>query len=172
MIRYLLCALFSFLLFFIIHIISFHFFKIERRFRAMVFIALFSFISVFLLFRLVDNFTLFEEGLIKKIISGMAGFFLYLSLWYLYFNFIVIIDRSISVRMLMEIYPSRDKGLSIDELKERYKLEDKFCDEMKDLIFLKRIVQKDGIYRNTSKGSMHARVIRFLRDYLNLAKNR
>jgi len=74
--------------------------------------------------------------------------------------------------MLIDIADKGIKGSSCQEIKDQYSLEEKFKSELEDLVQLKRIEKSGDNFRNTYKGYQHARIIEFLRDYLNLSRNR
>jgi len=81
-------------------------------------------------------------------------------------------DRSISVRLFVDIANAGKDGLTLDEIKRNYSLEEKFRSELKDLTYLGRIKQDENIFSNTSKGRQHAKIVDFLRTYLNLSRKR
>ena len=69
---------------------------------------------------------------------------------------------------MVEIDKSPEKTITIDQLKSRYSLEEKFKKELDDMDFMDRIKHKDGFYMNTKKGLAHARVMEYLRKFLNI----
>lgn len=174
MVNAIVVATVCFVLFLATHIIVFHKTDVRRKFRTMLFIAI--------------AFCLLGCGLILFISGGTlqiqlsntsARYLLYLgillfyfSLSYCYFHTVVVIDRSISVRLLVEIASARDKGLTEQEIRKRYSVRGKFRDELRDLVFLKRVTEDKGVYKNTAQGQRHARIVSFLRSYLNLSTHR
>ncbi len=174
MIKFFCVPIICFLIFLALHIFTFHSVKVKRRFRTMVYLALIMVVvDIFLFFLLPDNLGegFVKEDLLKYIYLGNA-LFLYFYIFYFYLHFIIVIDRSISVRILLEISSSPQRSLTLDEIKKRYDLKDKFKRELKDLVFLGRVEKKGEAFANTFKGRMHAYIVRGVRKYLNLAANR
>lgn len=161
----------SFIFFLVLHVVVFHKLKPKRRFRALVLTAALSliFYSVIYNFLFDSRFNLFLTSLqVDSFIDFLNGGFVYIFICFFYFHLMIVFDSSVTTRIMAEIAKSRDKRLTITELKSAYSLEDKFKREFKDMNFLDRIVEKDGFYVNTAKGQTHARVMEFLRDYLHI----
>jgi len=58
--------------------------------------------------------------------------------------------------------------MSLTGIKAEYDLAEKFKQEIDDMVYVNRLVQEDGYIKNTPKGIMHAKIITFLRNYLNI----
>lgn len=160
-------------MFLVAHMFTFHFFDPKRKFRSMLLTILFigSAYSVFLLILPEKVFFPRDRSILDGIVEWALIIYFYFFLWYFYFHSLIVVDRSISIRMLVEIFTSRGGRLSLEEMKKRYSLEEKFSDEVKDMLFLDRFRVDRGLYSNTWKASMQARIFMFLRGYMNLSKN-
>ncbi|MFA6636247.1 MAG: hypothetical protein WCV56_03970 [Candidatus Omnitrophota bacterium] len=155
------------------HMLIFHFFNPSRKFRSILITALVfgagyaGFLAV-----LPEEALFYGEGSLGGVIFERgAEIYLYFFLWYFYFHSLVVVDRSISVRMLVEIFKSRGSGLSLEEIKGKYSLEEKFSDELRDMLFLDRFREQGELYSNTRKASAQARIFRFLKGYMNLSRD-
>ncbi|MDD5440511.1 MAG: hypothetical protein PHS37_10045, partial [Candidatus Omnitrophica bacterium] len=61
-----------------------------------------------------------------------------------------------------------EKRLTLDGMKQRYSMEEKFRRELDDMIYMGRIQKSGDFYVNTAKGLIHVKVMNFLRNYLHL----
>ena len=95
-------AFLSFVLFVLAHVFIFHSVSIKRKFRAIVGIVIFVAAINCSLFLLLPEFKV--GGSLLKITVILNALFLYLFCYYFYFHLIIVMDRSVSVRMLVEIY--------------------------------------------------------------------
>lgn len=175
MFKVIIAPLICFLGFIIAHALVFHHLHPQRRFRATVCIMSASVICYALVFWFIlKNYRGQPLGGIfsLKSVDALAGLFIYVFFLAFYYQLLVLFDRSVSIRMMIDIDRSGEKGLTLEELKSSYSLEGKFRDEVRDMLFLSRFRQEGDYLYNTPKGSFHARVFDFLRRYLNLATNR
>jgi hypothetical protein len=173
-----------FLLFLFLHVVIFRIWSPGERFRAItrVFYACFAlyFVAYYLIphgFLEVLPLEPGSEGLtsaqfyrISNAINFVAGLMLYVFLWLGYCQFYFIVDRSISVRVMIELENSPAKKLTYDEIKACYTF---------DYILTRRLghmvdggyLRKEGdYYVNTGKGRAEGRAFRFLKDYLRLGE--
>lgn len=167
-----LLVVFCFSLFVITHVILFHKRNVRRRFRALItFVFIFSIIYSILVYS-TDLFQFhFELPIIWELfVDFLNGVFIYAFFCYFYFHFVVVVDRSVSPRIMVEIEKSPNKKLSFEEIKQSYNLSDKLDYELEDMIMLKMIERKNGFFSNTKRGKRHAFMVRFLRQYLNLVR--
>ena len=116
MFKGILIALFCFILFLLIHALIFHNLKIKKRFHtiAMTFYSLFPVYA--LIFFLIPVFPTGSASL--TIISFLNGIVIYVFLFFGYCQFYFIIDRSISVRVMIELENSPEKQLTVEQIKE------------------------------------------------------
>jgi len=170
MIKVLVVSLFCFFLFLILHVIIFHNFDIKRKFRALIGMAIVVSLLGLVTFDFIPQISFLKDK--DNSLYLLSAVLLYFFYYFFYFHLLIVMDRSVSVRMLVEIYQAGEKGISLEQIKARYNLTDKFSDELKDLVFLKRLAMQGESFRNTSKGIFHAKAFEFLRNYLNLARNR
>jgi hypothetical protein len=155
------------------HAAIFHFAKPERKFRSMLLTFLF-FAAVYaaVLVTLPEKAVLCADRFVPEEISGLAlSVYLHFFLWYFYFHSLIVADRSISIRMLVEILKRHGAGASPDDIKRSYSLEEKFRDEIRDMLFLDRFTQEGEDYYNTGKASMQARVFVYLRNFMGLSED-
>jgi hypothetical protein len=159
-----------FILFLLAHASIFHLFSPARKFRCMFFTALiFAAACGLIVFLIPEKLISKCEGMLCGAFEYLlAAVYFYFFLWYFYFHTLVVIDRSISVRMLLEIYEAPGGALSLEELKERYSLDEKFTDEIRDMVFLDRFRVEGNFCCNTRKASLQAKIFKFLKEYLNL----
>jgi len=102
------------------------------------------------------------------VMAVVFALFFYGVVIFAYFIFIYIVDSSSATRILIEIEESPERQLSFEELMRRYSLEEKFQDILKDLKFIGAIEEKDGEFRNTTKGERHARVVGGFRRFFHI----
>lgn len=164
-------SLAAFIIFLIVHVYVFHTVQIKRRFRTLLVISLFCLLLYAMFF--YGAFRLGVYGKINSVIPWqiadiLNGIFLYFFFLYFYAHLVIVFDRSVTVRIMVDIEQSKHKQLRLDEIKAGYSLEDKFRYEIEDMIFLKRIAKEGAYIKNTEQGKIHARLIKFLRDYLNI----
>ncbi|MFH1846519.1 MAG: hypothetical protein ABH869_03060 [Candidatus Omnitrophota bacterium] len=107
---------------------------------------------------------------LSKIFNFLLGLWVYLFLFFGYCQFYFIIDRSISVRIMIELEKTPDKKLSMDQIQKIYKPEYIFSRRMQHLVDSKYIVEESGFYRNRRSGQISAKVFRFLKNYLNIGE--
>lgn len=168
-----------FFLFLSLHVIIFHKCKIKLRFLALcrIFYALLPVYVILYMLIPADSLSIMPADLritstvvlgVSKMFNFLLGIFVYLFLFFGYCQFYFIIDRSISVRFMIEIDNSPQKALSLEELKKIY---------TQDYIFLRRLEHmvengylefKNGKYINTRRGVMEAKLFKFLKEILHL----
>ena len=156
----------TFVLFVLTHIMLFHFKDVKRKFRTMM--------LLFVMCGLINILSgfLFFNGLVNNVSIVLIIFFIYWFSWFFYAHFIIVINRSISVRVLTELVSSKN-GLTEEQIRARYSLKDKIEDEIKDMCFLGYMsVSDDESLSNMPRGERHARIISFIKKFMNLPKNR
>ncbi|MBU4343406.1 MAG: hypothetical protein KKG21_05300 [Candidatus Omnitrophica bacterium] len=165
--------------FFILHIFIFHNWKMKFRFRALVRI-FYSLLPLYMLLYisipgdallLLPADPAITPGVViglSKIFNFSLGIFIYLLLFFGYCQFYFIIDRSISVRIMIRLEKSKDKRLTLEQIKKAYKPDYIFLRRLRHMRDNKYIIEESGFYRNLHKGRITARLFRFLKGYLNL----
>jgi len=103
-----------------------------------------------------------------RVVDAAGGLAVYFFFYYAYFHQVVVFDRSVTPRMMVELHQSLAGKLTLEEIKSRYSLENKVKKELEDMDIMDRILKKDGYYVNTKKGLAHAKIIHALRDYLHI----
>lgn len=105
---------------------------------------------------------------LSKVFNFLIGILFYLLLFFGYCQFYFIIDRSISVRIMIELEKSKDKKLTLEQIKKVYLPDYIFSIRLKQMIDSKYIIEDSGSYKNLCKGQLLARSFQRLKDYLNL----
>jgi len=160
-----------FLVFLSAHVFIFHFFPPKRRFRSLITIlgiSLILYTAAFLAMNSAGLITAEKNEDSIRMTDMLAGIFIYFFLYYAYFHQVIVFDRSITPRMMVEIENSPSKKVTLSELKKLYSVEEKFRKELDDMIFMERMEKEGSDYKNTKKGITHARVMQFLRDFLHI----
>ncbi len=165
----LLVAFVVFLLFLLIHALIFHFRSPKRHFHVIV-MTFYSLIPVYVglyflasyLFTPSANLADFTE-----IAAFINGFLIYLFLFFGYCQFYFIVDRSISVRINIELEKA-GQALSFEEIKAVYSLDKLLERRLSHMVGQNYIVEDCGRYRNTRKGNFEAHIFASLKNFLNL----
>ncbi|MBI5454277.1 MAG: hypothetical protein HY956_06590 [Deltaproteobacteria bacterium] len=186
MIKAPLLGLFCFILFLAVHVIVFRTKELKERFRALVIIFL-SVIPVYLIGYWVipsgymvlaplgnspaDQWLSLETVYrLTWLGNFLAGFGLYVFLFLGYCQFYFIVDRSISVRIMMEIEGSAAKKMSFEEIRGAYSFEVIFRRRLGHMVEGGYLKDEGGYYSNTKKGRAEALLFAFLKDFLRLGK--
>jgi hypothetical protein len=173
-----------FLIFLVLHVAVFRSIRLRERFRALT-VLFYCLIPVYAVlyaalpspyvvnlvpagpgapFMAVETF--YRATLAVNFLGGLA---LYVFLFLGYCQFYFIVDRSISVRVMIEIENSPGKALSFDEIKRAYSFNGILTRRLEHMVE-GRYLMKDpsGMYSNTPKGRAEARLFAFLKDLLML----
>ncbi|MBI5827780.1 MAG: hypothetical protein HZB22_08670 [Deltaproteobacteria bacterium] len=185
MIKAYLLGILCFMLFLCVHAAVFHTFELKERFRAIKTI-FFSLIPVYAALYLIlpSGYVIVETGVpaffpaapLRTIVAAtramyfLSGFMLYLFLFLGYCQFYFIVDRSISVRVMIEIENSPERSLSAEEIQRVYPFKGILDRRLEHMVYGNYIKERDGRYLNTGKGRAQARVFGFLKDFLRLGK--
>lgn len=184
MLKAYLIGLFCFMLFLILHVIIFRRFELKERFKTLVYIFFTLFPVYTLLYILIpyDLVAVVPSEPIKPhlplwliyALSGtsnfLGGLMLYVFLFLGYCQFYFIVDRSISVRIMIELENAPQKKLSYDEIKRVYDFDEILSRRLQHMLDSKYIEKNSGYYINTKKGRLEARALKFLKEFLNLGK--
>lgn len=179
MIKGILLGFLCFILFLVLHILIFHYFRIRRHFVTLrtIFFLLIP-VYVLLFFALPEGFlsilTLRPEKVTPlNIFLSLAfnfclGLWLYIFLWFGYCQFYFIVDRSISVRFMIEIEDSPNKALSLDELKKIYTPDYIYSHRLDQMVETRYLIFKNGKYFNTEKGKILSIIFKSLKKILRI----
>jgi hypothetical protein len=107
---------------------------------------------------------------LSKIFNFLIGLAAYLSLFFGYCQFYFIVDRSVSIRMMIELEDDPDKKMTKEEIKKVYDFDDFISRRLKHMLDSRYIVEESGYYHNTGKGRFHAGLFKFLKEYLQLGR--
>ena len=111
------------------------------------------------------------DGIIEKVsihiepVSFIYGIILYTFLSFLYLSFYYLFDRSISATLLELIYNSPDKKLTASQIKEIYNVKRKYQTELDGMAQGRFIIREGGFYRNSLKGSIYAKIAKFIKSF-------
>lgn len=186
MIKAPLLGLFSFLLFLAVHVAVFRGVELKERFRALV-IIFFSILPVYLIgWRLIPSGYMvlaplgptpadqwLSIGTVYKLTwwgNFLTGLGLYAFLFLGYCQFYFIVDRSISVRIMIEIEDTASKKMNFEEIRGAYSFEGIFRRRLGHMVEGGYLKDEGGFYSNTKKGRAEALLFRFLKDFLRLGK--
>jgi hypothetical protein len=157
----------------------FHYFNISRRFvvlKRLFFSLIPLYTALFFMYKgealtimqLKPEFSAPFYTFISEGLNFCIGLGLYIFLWLGYCQFYFIIDRSISVRFMIEINESPHKALSFKELKELYSPDYIFRRRLDQMVDNGHLEIKNGKYINTAKGKIEGRLFKFLKELLRL----
>lgn len=184
MVKAYLIGFFCFIFFLILHVIIFRKFELKERFKTLLNIFFSLFPMYILLYILIPydivavvpsepvkpHLPLWLIEMLSNAVNFSSGLMLYVFLFLGYCQFYFIVDRSISVRVMIELENSTDKKLSFEEVKKIYNFNEILSRRLEHMMGSKYIVEDSGYYRNTPKGRFEANVFKFLKDFLNLGK--
>lgn len=168
MIGPLILGIACFFIFLLINILIFHFNRIKRRSKTLLII--FFFVSVlycifYILLVLPVCYTI-----LTSFIFFINGFVLYAFLFICYLEFYFTADRSITVRIMIELEKSKDMKMTYEEIKKIYDIEtDIFKRRFIELEFGNYIKKRNKFYENTLKGHIIAKIYDFYIKFLNLS---
>jgi hypothetical protein len=157
-----------FIFFVAFHVLILHFLPVKRRFTVMLSLMALScglYAAVFLSLPVAGDND-------KRTFELLTGIFLYVTSFFFYYQVLLLIDRSVSLRMMIEVRKAGESGLTADQIKSRYSFDEKFREEVKDMLLLSWVKEENGSIRNCRRASIQARVFGFLKSYLNLSKHR
>ena len=155
------------------HIMLFHYINVQDKAKTIEFIfAVFFAISIVIMLGLPNNF-LFKDIKYSKalnIASYINAAILYFLLFYTYIGFYFLIDRSISVRTMIELERQPQIGMTKQELFVYYNGNMIMDRRLEHLVYGKFTKLEDNHYINTWKASLIAKTFKFLKKFLNLSQ--
>lgn len=172
---------FCFTVFLFLHFIIFHKRKIKYRFVTLlrIFCSLLP-VYVFLYILIPTEAMIImpadpriDPGVViglSRVFNFLLGILLYLLLFFGYCQFYFIIDRSISVRIMIELERSKDKRLNLEQIKKIYSPDYMLSRRLKHMVDTKYIIEDGGSYKNIRKGRIVAKVFKFLKEYLQIGE--
>ena len=170
-----------FILFLFFHMVIFHRRRIEYRFVALLKIFC-SLLPVYILLYLIiptESLILMPADPritpgavigVAKAFNFLLGILIYLLLFFGYCQFYFIIDRSVSVRVMIELERSQDKRLTFEEIKQRYSPDYMLSRRLKHMMDSKYIREDAGFYKNTAFGQTMAKFFKFLKEFLRIGE--
>lgn len=184
MIKALIAGFCAFLAFLFVHALIFRVVEPKKRFRALVLIFLSQLpVYMFIYWIIPTPFlvlapigavrpsvsieTVYRATVVLNFLSGLA---LYAFLFMGYCQFYFIVDRSVSVRAMIEIETSAGRRLNSEGIRERYSLNDMMERRLNQLQEGGYIRKASDSYENTWKGRLVATVFGFLKDFLRLGR--
>ncbi|MDP2932252.1 MAG: hypothetical protein Q8O05_07150 [Chloroflexota bacterium] len=106
----------------------------------------------------------------SKTVALLNGMLIYTFLWFGYCQFYFVVDRSISVRIMIELLNAPEKKLTRKQITEVYDLDDMLSRRLQQIVNQKYVVVNSGYYRNTLKGRLEGLVFQFLKGFLQLGR--
>lgn len=174
MIRATLAAIFSYLLFLIVHFLDFHFVipyeKTNSLFGAMFF-GLLSFPLFFYLLpmeEVLQKKCHLSDRLMKHWVFPLFGVLFYGFLFLGYLEFYFTADRSITFRMLMLTGKQPNQTVTRENMFRLYDVPGIINKRFDDLAYGGYLSQQGDEYRLTEKGKLALNIYRFTIDYLHL----
>lgn len=172
---------FCFVIFLLLHIFIFHNWKIRHRFIALfnifcsllpIYILLYILIPIEAMIVMPADPRIALGAIIglSKIFNFLLGILIYLLLFFSYCQFYFITDRSISVRIMIELEKSENKRLTLWQIKKIYTPDYIFLRRLKHMIDGKYIIQDGDSYRNTRRGQIVSKLFKFLKKFLQIGE--
>ncbi len=94
---------------------------------------------------------------VLKVLDYLVGIILFSFLFFIYLSIYYIFDRSVSSEVMIAIENSRNKKLSILEIKRLYRALDKCDNELNGMLEGGFIFEQGGLFKNTLKGAIFAK---------------
>jgi len=157
--------------FLLVHVMIFHYRPPVRRFRSMVYmviIVLAGYTLVFLLLAGTKAAAAINALMPLRLADPAAGLCVYFFFYFAYFHQVIVFDRSVTPRIMIEIMNAEGGRIDLGGLKKNYSMEDKFKRELTDMVYMERMEEKGGVYSNTPKGRHHAFLMQSLRDFMHI----
>ena len=153
-------ALSSAAIFLLLHIAIFHYLRPKRHFRSIVL----TYLGVIPVYAVL--FFVFSDSFAAHYFLNGLVLFLFLFLGYCQFYFIV--DRSVSVRIMIEIERSQGKSLTEEQIMGVYSLEGMMARRLQHMEDGGYVIRQSESYINTTKGRLEARLFHTLKELLRL----
>jgi Mn2+/Fe2+ NRAMP family transporter len=171
MVKPILVAVLSFIVFMILHVVRFHFFHPKEKARSVLNTYYLSMVIFTLIYVALPKVEEMKLALIPDELWGFAyGLIILGALFLGYLLFYFTADRSITFRMLMLIEESEKKALTENEMIELYQPNQIITRRFKDMVY-GGYMHEDGIFfKQTQKGRSAERIYRFFIDTLRLGK--
>lgn len=158
-------ALFAFVLFLVISVITMHFFKIVSKVRTMFRVAMA--LSPCIIVGLLGVAT---EGFIQSDaiwVVCLSTILVFLFLWFGYLQLYFIVERGISPRMLIHFLEAPGQTLSMQSLEEKYSVADVVRRRVEQMVEV-GLLEKKGGYQNTRCGAILGKFFGWMKSFLNL----
>ncbi len=182
MLKAVILGFLCFIIFLVLHILIFRTFELKERFRALaaIFFAVIPLYVVVYALLPTDYLVVVPLQPVNPVLSlstiqflsatlnFLSGLMLYIFLFLGYCQFYFIVDRSISVRVMIEIDNADGERLSYDDIMRVYSFHGILRRRLDHMLEDRFLVKEGEFYRNTSKGRAEAKVFRFLKDFLKL----
>jgi len=112
--------------------------------------------------------TIMSQWTSIQIINYLNMAFLYFSIGYMYYYHVIFAYRAISGRIMVELDWHPEKKMTLESIKKSYSIDQKLEDEIEDMIAIGRLEADGDFIKNTPQGTMHAKIIKKLKEILNL----
>lgn len=173
MLKGLVLALAGFFLFLVLHVLLFRLRVPQRRFMALVRLALLLGLGLAIVHRTTPQ----DLGILPHAytVAGWAidllnGLLVYGFLFIGYCMFYFLVDRGFSGRIMIEIESSPNRRLRQQDIAARYSIEMVLQRRLNEMLEIGRIMEKDGRYCNTDKGRSATAMFSFAKRFLQLGE--
>ena len=174
MIRATLAAIFSFLLFLIVHVLDFHFLIPYEKTNSLLGAMLLGLLIFPVFFYLLPMEEVLQkkchlsDRLMKRWVFPLLGVLFYGFLFLGYLEFYFTADRSITFRMLMLTDKQPSQTVTRENMFRLYDVPGIINKRFDDLTYGGYLAQQGDEYRLTEKGKLALNIYRFAIDYLRL----
>lgn len=171
-------GLMCFIIFLSIHACIFHFRKISEKWKVLSNIFYIILLVYPLLYWLVPPdplFSMIPSNLMREpayrvssVISFLGGLMLYAFLFIGYLEFYFTADRSFTVKIVQELENAAGKKMTREEIGKIFSVDMIVERRLDDMMWGGYMVEHNGYYSNTRKGSFVAKLYKFVIEFLNL----
>ena len=180
MVKSMVLMFLSMVIFFVVHFTYFHFFKLKNRFQVMV--VIYFTIAFFYIGLYFSNLGDSIRALVPipdiykypipmgwDIFFCINGFFYYLFIILAYWEIYFTADRSITIRIMIEVFKSPRKEISVEEFKSIYNFNEAIFDRrFREMVAHGYLTESRGRYRLTFLGAFAVWYNYALIKFLNL----
>lgn len=161
----------TFCLFFVTQGVVFRFVKVRRRAMMLAgqwVLVLPLYAAIYAL--MPDDAQVWPEALAapSDLVTFGCGGLLYFFLFMGYAQFFYMAESSVGVRTMIELSSGPERGLTLNELTQRYRYEWMLERRLRRLIHAGYLVEEDGWYRTTGRGRIAATVLAWFKRLLRL----
>jgi hypothetical protein len=169
--RGLVAGALAFAVFFLVQAGGFHWVKISRRALTLVGLWVAGLpVYVWLYVWLPEDRAVWPVALAapSDSITVLSGGLLYFFLFMGYAQFFYMAESSVGVRTMIELASEPERGLTLEELTQRYRYDWMLDRRLRRMIHAGYLIEEDGWYRTTHRGRLTAAVMAWCKQLLRL----